>query len=67
MIQSCLDTRLLAEPFDEFGIFAERCAQYLDGHCALEVYIEGAVNDAHAALADDLFQTVLIEKLTDHQ
>src|SRR6185312_4100982 len=61
MIQSGLDTRLLAEPFDEFGIIAERCAQYLDGYCAIEVHVEGAVNDAHAALADDLVQTVLIE------
>ena len=41
--------------------------QYLDGHFAIEVFVAGAINHTHSALANLLDQAVVTEWLTNER
>lgn len=66
MIQRSLNACLLAKPLDKLGIGAEFCAHDLDCHGALEVHVQGPVDDTHAARPDNLLDAIVLDELADH-
>ena len=59
---------------DRFGaktaheiVFDQLGADRLDRHLAIERLVDAAVDDAHAAAADLLDDSVLAQRLSDHQ
>ena len=57
---------LALEAGEAFRVFGEALGQDLDGHLAAELAVGGAIDDAHAAGAELLFDAVVAEGLTDH-
>ena len=65
MVEGSRQPRLDEEALAEVGILRELWGEQLEGHAALQRQIVGAVDDAHAAAADDFVEPISRQLRTD--
>ncbi len=65
MIQRGRGTGLAGESFEAFVVMDHLRRQNLDGYLASEGRVEGAIDAAHAALADECIEAIAAERPSD--